>query len=66
MKQKWGTTIDGSIAGKGISKKNKKVNEFKRKDKKIISKDKVVPGFGFFNYIITLSVIYFPFRDFKF
>ena len=57
MKQKWGTTIDGHVVEKEISKKNKKVDGLKRKDKKRISEDKVVSGFGFFNYIITLSVI---------
>ena len=58
MKQKWGTSIQSYALDKGLSKKIKKipVRQKVQKQKSIIKSVKK-PGFGFFNYIITLAVL---------
>jgi len=52
MKEKWGTSAKSYASDKGLSKKNKRVPE-KQKSIKNVGK----PGFGFFSYIITLTVL---------
>ena len=57
MKQKWGTSIQNYAKETGLSKKVKKTN-IKQKVKKQINVKKIEkPGFGFFNYIITIGVL---------
>jgi hypothetical protein len=50
MQQKWGSTVQNYAVEKGLSKKNIKI-----KKQKSIQSIKT-PSFGFFNYIITISV----------
>ena len=52
MQQKWGTTVQNYAEEKGLTKKN-----IKKKTKKTQKKLKM-SGFGFFNYIITYSVLF--------
>tara|TARA_Y100001970_G_scaffold284617_1_gene402343 strand:- start:8282 stop:8800 length:519 start_codon:yes stop_codon:yes gene_type:complete len=52
MQQKWGTSVKSYAAKKGLTKNTIK----QRKQKNIKSIEK--PGFGFFNYIITYSVLF--------
>ena len=54
MQQKWGTSIKGYAVEKSLSKKIPKSKKPK-KEKSIRATEK--PGFGFFNYIITLSIL---------
>ena len=55
MKQKWGTTVQNYAVEKGLSKKTKQLKKPKKpKSVQEISK----PGFGFFNYIITFSILF--------
>ena len=54
MEQKWGTSVQSYAKEKGLSKetgKSKKVQ--KQKSSKSLEK----PGYGFFNYVITFSVL---------
>ena len=53
MQQKWGSTVQNYAEKKGLSKKNIKIK--KQQKQKSIQSTKT-PGFGFFNYIITISV----------
>ena len=53
MKQKWGTTVQSYAADKGLSKKVSKPKKIQKQ--KSIQTTK--PGFGFFNYIITYSIL---------
>ena len=61
MKQKWGTSLQNYAIGKGLSKNPKTIAKAKipKKTQKQIS-TKVIkkPGFGFFNYIITYSILF--------
>ena len=58
MQQKWGTSVQSYAVEKGLSKKIKKAGKDKiaQKQKKIQIKEK--PGFGFFNYLITFTVLF--------
>ena len=61
MQQKWGTSVQSYAVQKGLSKNPKALQ--KAKTPKKIQKQKSAqvterPGFGFFNYIITYSVIF--------
>ncbi len=61
MQQKWGTSVQSYAVQKGLSKSPKALP--KAKTSKKIQKQKSTqvterPGFGFFNYIITYSVIF--------
>ena len=53
MQQKWGTSVQNYAVTKGLSKKTPKPRK-PQKQKPIQVEEK--PGFGFFNYIITLSI----------
>jgi len=57
MQQKWGTSVQNYAVEKGLSKKRKTTTRTKisQKQKSVQVNEK--PGFGFFNYIITYSVI---------
>ena len=57
MKQKWGSTVQNYAGEIGLSKKVKKIPQPKkpRKQKSVQIAEK--PGFGFFNYIITISIL---------
>ena len=57
MQQKWGSSINNYAIDKDLSKKTKKVSGLKKKDRKIEKKERPDIGFGFFNYIISISVI---------
>ncbi len=52
MKQKWGASIKEYAEDKGLNKKIKKTISKERKEAKLKK-----PSFGFFNYIIVLTVI---------
>jgi len=61
MQQKWGTSLKSYAVQKGLSKNPNALT--KAKTPKKIQKQKSTqvterPGFGFFNYIITYSVIF--------
>jgi len=58
MQQKWGSTVQNYAVEKGLSKKQKKIPQTKKlqKQKSIQAVEK--PGFGFFNYIITYSILF--------
>ena len=58
MKQKWGTSVQSYAVEKGLSKKVKTIPQSKKpkKQKSIQSAEK--PRFGFFNYIITYSILF--------
>ncbi len=54
MQQKWGGTVQNYAEQKGLTKKiSKPKKPQKQKSTQILEK----PGFGFFNYIITYSII---------
>ena len=57
MQQKWGGTAQSYAVQKSLSKKINKIPQSKKlqKQKSIQAMEK--PGFGFFNYIITLAVL---------
>ncbi len=54
MQQKWGTSIQNYAIDKGLSKKIPK-KQMARKQKSTKDVEKI--GFGFFNYIITFTVL---------
>ena len=58
MQQKWGGTVQSYAVQKGLSKKIKKIPQPKKlqKQKSIQAMEK--PGFGFFGYIITYSILF--------
>ena len=61
MKQKWGTSVQSYAVQKGLSKSPKTLSKTKipkktQKQKSIQVTER--PGFGFFNYIITYSIIF--------
>jgi len=56
MKQKWGTSIQNYALDKGLSKKIKKTPPQQKVQKQKSIKKLEKPGFGFFNYLITISV----------
>tara|TARA_B100000029_G_scaffold504717_1_gene584076 strand:+ start:52 stop:585 length:534 start_codon:yes stop_codon:yes gene_type:complete len=57
MQQKWGTSLQSYALEKGLSKKVKKINRQQKTQKQKSIKKIEKPGFGFFNYIITLGVL---------
>ena len=58
MQQKWGSTVQNYAEEKGLSNKNKRIitNKKTKKPKTIKTAEK--PSFGFFNYIITYSILF--------
>ncbi len=61
MQQKWGTSVQSYALQKGLSKNPKALAKAKTSKKTQKQKSTQVmekPGFGFFNYIITYSVIF--------
>ena len=61
MQQKWGTSVQSYAVQKGLSKSSKTLAKAKISKKTQKQKSPQVterPGFGFFNYIITYSVIF--------
>tara|TARA_B100000029_G_scaffold201107_1_gene199334 strand:- start:2224 stop:2745 length:522 start_codon:yes stop_codon:yes gene_type:complete len=54
MQEKWGTSIQSYALEKGLSKKRTKKQKVQKQ--KILKETKV--GFGFFNYIITYSILF--------
>ncbi len=57
MQQKWGTSVQSYSVEKGLSKKTKTIPKTKKPQKQKFTQVTEKPGFGFFNYIITLSVL---------
>ena len=57
MQQKWGTSLENYAVQKGLTKKTKKISQPKKIQKQKILKSVEKPGFGFFNYIITYSIL---------
>ena len=57
MQQKWGTSVQNYALDKGLSKKIKKIPKQQKTQKQRSVKSVEKPGFGFFNYIITLVVL---------
>ena len=57
MQQKWGTSLENYAVQKGLTKKTKKISKPKKIQKQKILKSVEKPGFGFFNYIITYSIL---------
>ncbi len=57
MQEKRGTSIEKNAADKGLTNKVKKVETSKKIQKQPKSKTIEKPGFGFFNYIITYSIL---------
>ena len=61
MQQKWGSSVQSYALQKGLSKNPKALAKAKTSKKTQKQKSTQVmekPGFGFFNYIITYSVIF--------
>mgnify|MGYP001220592979 FL=1 len=61
MQQKWGTSVQSYAVQKGLSKNTKepKIGKAPKKIQKQKSTQGIGrPGFGFFNYIITYSIIF--------
>ena len=61
MQEKWGTSVQSYAVQKGLSKSSKTLAKAKISKKTQKQKSAQVterPGFGFFNYIITYSVIF--------
>ena len=58
MQQKWGSSVQNYAVEKGLSKKNKNVIPGKKMKKQNVIKTTEKPGFGFFNYIITYSILF--------
>jgi len=61
MQQKWGTSLQNYASQKGFSKNPKALAKEKTPKKTQKQKSTQImerPGFGFFNYIITYSVIF--------
>jgi len=57
MQEKWGTSIEKYAVDKGLTSKVKKVKTATKIQKQPKSKTVEKPGFGFFNYIITYSIL---------
>ena len=57
MKEKWGTSLKSYALETGMSKKTKKSPSQQKAKKQKFIKEVEKPGFGFFNYIITLAVL---------
>ena len=57
MQQKWGTSLENYAVQKGLTKKTKKISQPKKMQKQKILEAVEKPGFGFFNYIITYSIL---------
>ena len=57
MQEKWGTSIEKYAVDKGLTSKVKKVKTTTKIQKQPKSKTIEKPGFGFFNYIITYSIL---------
>ena len=57
MQEKWGSSLIDYAEKKGLSKKEKKTSsKVKTTKQKVVKKD-IKVSFGFFNYLITISVI---------
>jgi len=56
MKQKWGSTVKDYAEQKGISKIKTGDKKIKKTKQPKLNKNKEMPSFGFFNYIITYSI----------
>ena len=56
MKQKWGTTVQSYAKNNQLISAVKKDSSIKKAKKKKVYKTNEKPSFGFFNYIITLSI----------
>ena len=56
MKQKWGSTVKDYAEQKGISKIKTGDKKVKKTKQPKLNKNKEIPSFGFFNYIITYSI----------
>ena len=54
MQRKWGTTVQNYAKEKGLSKKTKAKQKIQKQ--KTVKETKI--GFGFFNYIITYSILF--------
>ena len=57
MQEKWGTSLKSYALETGLSKKTKKSPGQQKAKKQKFIKEVEKPGFGFFNYIITLAVL---------
>ena len=58
MQQKWGTSIQSYAVEKGLSKKiPKQIPKQKKTKKQKTIQVTRAPGFGFFNYIITIFIL---------
>ena len=58
MQQKWGTSVQSYAVQKGLSKKTKTITKTKKPQKQKSIQITEKPRFGFFNYIITFSVLF--------
>ncbi len=57
MQQKWGSSLQNYAEKKGISKKDKQIAQPKKLQKRKSIQINKQPGFGFFNYLITYSIL---------
>ena len=57
MQQKWGSSVQSYAIEKGLSKRVPKVKKIEKSQKEKTNKKIEKIGFGFFNYIITFSVL---------
>ena len=58
MQQKWGTSVQSYAVQKGLSKKTKTITKTKKPQKQKSIQITEKPRFGFFNYIITFSILF--------
>ncbi len=57
MQQKWGSSVQNYASEKSLSKKNNKVSQKQKLQKNKSIKKIEKPSFGFFNYLITITVL---------
>ena len=57
MQQKWGTSLENYAVSKGLSNKIKKLVKTKKIQKQKSPQILEKVGYGFFNYLITISVL---------
>ena len=57
MQQKWGSSVQSYAIEKGLSKRVPKIKKIEKSQKEKTNKKIEKIGFGFFNYIITFSVL---------
>ena len=57
MQQKWGTSVQSYAVQKGLSEKTRTIPKEKKSQKQKSTQITEKPGFGFFNYIITFSIL---------